>query len=122
MLIRLLMLISVLTISLFGCKKQDGKATVRLTVVNEAGVPIQNCNVKLSVPVSPETSWGVDYFYDVTDEDGIVEFQTSVNAYFDVYVWKGFWEGCDFIEFVPNEQNHKNIIIYPPGTTFNGCL
>lgn len=122
MLIRLLMLISVLTISLFGCKKQDGKATVRLTVVNEAGVPIQNCNVKLSVPVSPETSWGVDYFYDVTDEDGIVEFQTSVNAYFDVYVWKGFWEGCDFIEFVPNEQNDKNIIIYPPGTTFNGCL
>ena len=122
MLIRLLMMISVLTISLFGCKKQDGKATVRLTVVNEAGVPIQNCNVKLSVPVSPETSWGVDYFYDVTDEDGIVEFQTSVNAYFDVYVWKGFWEGCDFIEFVPNEQNDKNIIIYPPGTTFNGCL
>lgn len=119
---RYIVLISVLVFSLVGCKKQDGKANVRLTVVNEKGVPIQNCSVKLSVPVSPETSWGVDYFFDVTNEDGVVEFQTSVNAYFDVYVWKGLWEGCDFIEFIPNEQNDKNIIIYPPGTTFNGCL
>lgn len=122
MFIRFMLLISVLAFSAVGCKKQDGIATVRLTVVNEKGIPIQNCNVKLSVPVSPETSWGVDYFYDKTNEDGFVEFETKVNAYFDVYVWKGFWEGCDFVEFVPNEQHDKNIIIYPPGTTFNGCL
>jgi len=105
-----------------SCTKKDGKAVVGLTVVNESGIPIQNCNVKLSVPDLPENTWGVEYFYATTDEDGYIEFTTKVNAYYDVYVWKGFWEGCDFVEFVPNETNRKNIIIYPPGTPFNGCL
>ncbi len=93
-----------------------------ITVVNEKGVPIQNCNVKLTVPVSPGVEWGVDYFYATTNEDGYIEFKKKNHSYFDVYVWKGLWEGCDFVEFVPNETNKKNIIIYPPGSQFNGCL
>jgi len=119
---RLIIALSFITLSLSGCEKDDGRAVVRLTVINENGIPIQNCNVKLSVPVSPETTWGVDYFFAVTDQNGVVQFESSVNAYFDVFVWKGYWEGCDFVEFIPNEVNIKNIIIYPPGTTFNGCL
>lgn len=122
MLKRLAIFLVLLSPLLIACSKKDGKAIVGITVVNEKGVPIQNCNVKLSVPDLPENTWGVEYFYATTNEDGYIEFATKVNAYYDVYVWKGFWEGCDFVEFVPNEQNYKEIVIYPPGTPFNGCL
>lgn len=105
-----------------ACTKKDGNAIVGLTVVNEKGIPIQNCNVKLTVPGIPENTWGVEYFFATTNEDGYIEFTTKVNAYYDVYVWKGYWEGCGFVEFVPNEQKNKEVIIYPPGTPFNGCL
>lgn len=120
-----LLLVTLFAVTLFtGCKKTDGVGTVGITVVNAKGVPIQNCNVRLSVPasVSPGQEWGVDYFYGVTDENGYIAFSKKYNSYFDVYVWKGLWEGCDFVEFTPNETTNKSLIIYPPGSVFNGCL
>ena len=110
------------TTILMSCKKDSDVGIVGITVVNEKGVPIQNCNVKLTVPVSPGVEWGVDYFYGTTNEDGYIEFQKKNHSFFDVYVWKGLWEGCDFVEFVPNEIRKKDIIIFPPGSQFNGCL
>jgi hypothetical protein len=117
-----LILIVLPALLLLSCSKNVGNGTVRITVTNEAGVPIQNCNVKLNYPGSPESEWGVDYFSDKTDINGVVEFKLDVNAYFDVYVWKGLWEGCDFVEFEPGEEKSKSVIIYPPGTAFNGCF
>ncbi len=117
-----LMVFGLLTLFLMSCNKNKGDGTVRLTVVNKDGVPIQNCNVKLTYPESAEAEWGVDYFLAQTDIEGQVEFKLGVNAYFDVYVWKGLWEGCDFIEFVPGEENEKDIVIYSPTTPFNGCF
>jgi hypothetical protein len=107
---------------LLACNKNSGPGTMRITVVNEDGVPIQNCNVKLSYPGSLESEWGVDYFLATTDVDGVIEFRLDVNAYFDAYVYKGFWEGCDFVEFEPGKDKNKRIIIYPPGSVFNGCI
>jgi len=120
-----LLLVTLFVATIFsGCKKVDGVGTVGITVTNDKGIPIQNCSIKLTVPlsVSPGVDWGVDYFYGRTDEDGYIEFSKPNNSYFDVYVWKGLWEGCDFVEFVPNEISYKTIIIYPPGSAFNGCI
>jgi hypothetical protein len=100
-----------------GCQKSTGAGIVGITVVNERGVPIQNCSVKLFVPVDG----AIDY-YGKTDVNGYIEFKAGVHSYFDCYVWKGLWEGCDFVEFRPGERKAKNVIIYPPGSVFNGCL
>lgn len=118
---RLLILLFPALLSL-SCSKSNGPGTMLITVVNGDGVPIQNCNVKLNYPGSAEAEWGVDYFLDKTDIDGQIQFRLPVNAYFDVYVYKGLWEGCDFVEFEPGQDKEKSVIIYPPGTAFNGCL
>lgn len=102
---------------LSACGKDKGGSRVYITVVNEKGVPIQNCNVKLTVPVDNSL-----VYYGVTDEDGKITFGSGVDSYYDCYVWKGLWEGCDYVHFVPGESTNRNIIIFPPGSTFNGCI
>ena len=118
---QVLLVLGMFVLSL-SCAKREGNGIVTVTVTNSNGVPIQNCNVKLTYPESPESSWGVDYFLDKTDINGEVTFRLPVNAYFDVYVWKGIWEGCDFVEFEPGITKSKAVVIYPPGTPFNGCF
>lgn len=102
---------------LSGCKKATGVGTIGITVTNEKGLPIQNCSVRLDVPVE-----GATEYYDKTDINGYVEFESGLNVYYDVYVWKGLWEGCDFVEIKPGTKNVKSVIIFPPGVNFNGCL
>jgi hypothetical protein len=118
---QLLMIIGIVALSL-SCAKRTGNGNITITVTNLEGVPIQNCNVKLTYPGSPESAWGVDYFLSTTDINGQVTFKSPLNAYFDVYTWKGIWEGCDFVEFEPGVIKDKKVIIYPPGTAFNGCF
>ena len=118
---QLLLILSVMMLSV-SCKKTVGTGTITITVTNKDGVPIQNCNVKLTYPESPESAWGVDYYLNKTDINGQITFNSKVNAYFDVYTWKGIWEGCDFVEFEPGKEKTKTVIIHPPGTPFNGCF
>jgi len=118
---RLLVLMG-LVLFLTACKKTVGEGKITITVTTKAGVPIQNCNIKLTYPESPESEWGVDYFLDKTDINGEVSFSSKLNAYFDVYTWKGIWEGCDYVEFEPGKTKSKTVIIYPPNTPFNGCF
>ena len=88
-----------------------------ITVVNDKGVPIQNCSISLTVPVD-----GANEYYGKTDINGYIEFGSGLHVYYDVHVWKGLWEGCDFVEINPGKTTQKNIVIYPPGTAFNGCI
>ena len=104
-------------LALTGCKKETAVGVVGITVTNEDGVPIQNSRVNLSVPVD-----GANEYFGTTDENGYIEFKSGLHVFYDVYVWKGIWEGCDFVEIKPGTSTQKNIIIYPPGTTFNGCI
>ena len=83
----------ILSLLFASCERKTNKAVVGITVTNEAGIPIQNCSVKLQIPGGTEEVWGVDHFFGTTDIDGYIEFDNTVNAYFDVYVWKGLWEG-----------------------------
>lgn len=110
-----LSLISFLFLS--GCKKTEGEGTVGITVTNEKGLPIQNCSINLTVPVD-----GAGTYYGKTDENGYIEFGAGLHVFYDVYVWKGLWEGCDFVEIKPGTKTLKTVIIFPPGSNFNGCL
>ena len=115
---RLLVVLSSVAILAFtGCKKEAGIGVIGITVVTEDGVPIQNCQVSLTVPVENAVQ-----FYGRTDENGFIEFRYGLHVYYDVWVGKGLWEGCDFVEIKPGETRYKNIIIYPPNTSFNGCI
>lgn len=118
---RLILIFGVMVLAL-GCARNAGSSTVELTITNEDGVPIQNCNVKLTFEGSAESQWGVDFYLAQTDIDGKVSFSNDKHTYFDVFVWKGTWTGCDFVEFKPGTDARKNTIIYPPGTVFNGCF
>ncbi len=101
-----------------SCKKENtGAGVVGITVVNTKGVPIQNCAVLLSVPIP-----GANQYYGTTDINGYVEFQSGLHVYYDVTVWKGLWEGCDFVEIKPGNTLLKNVIIYPPNSSYNGCI
>jgi hypothetical protein len=102
---------------LTSCKKNVGLGTIGITVTNEKGLPIQNCNVRLDVPVE-----GATEYFSKTDINGFVEFNSGLHVYYDVTVWKGLWEGCDFVEIKPGNSNYKTVIIFPPGSNFNGCL
>jgi hypothetical protein len=102
---------------LTGCKKTVGSGMVGITVVTEKGLPIQNCSVRLDVPVE-----GATEYFGKTDVNGYIEFESGLHVYYDVYVWKGLWEGCDFVEIKPGSLNLKSVIIFPPGNNFNGCL
>ena len=102
---------------LSACKKTVGVGTIGITVTNEKGLPIQNCNIRLDVPVE-----GATEYFAKTDINGYVEFESGLHVYYDVYVWKGLWEGCDFVEIKPGNENLKTVIIFPPGSNFNGCL
>ena len=113
----LVVLISVAVISLVGCEKQQELGVVGITVVNEGGIPIQNAQISLTVPVD-----GANEYYGRTDENGYIEFKSGLHVYYDVYVWKGIWDGCDFVEIKPGNSYQKEVIIYPPNTTFNGCI
>lgn len=113
----IVVLISAVLLANVGCKKSDPVGLVGITVVNEDGVPIQNVKVSLSVPVENALE-----YYGTTDENGYIEFKSGLHVYYDVYVWKGIWEGCDFVEMKPGNTSLKNVIIYPPNTTFNGCI
>lgn len=113
-----LIILSLICFSLFtSCEKSGGAGVVGITVVNAAGVPIQNCSVLLDVPVD-----GSNGYYGTTDIDGYIEFKSGLHVYYDVTVWKGLWEGCDFVEIKPGTTLNKEVIIYPPGSVFNGCI
>ena len=113
----IVVLISAVLLANVGCKKEEKVGSVGITVINEDGVPIQNAKVSLSVPVD-----GANEYYGKTDINGYIEFKSGLHVYYDVYVWKGIWEGCDFVEMKPGETYQKNVVIYPPNTTFNGCI
>lgn len=114
----MIVLASAFLLAFVGCKKEDsGQGYLRITVVNEDGVPIQNCNVSLTVPEPTATP-----FYGKTDENGYIEFEFGLHVFYDAKVWKGVWEGCDFVEIKPGETFYKNIVIYPPNSSFNGCI
>jgi len=100
-----------------SCAKQTGLASITITVVTPAGIPVQNTNVLLSVPIANTAQ-----FYGITDEDGKIMFKSGLEAYFDLTVWKGLWKGCDFVRFNPGEESKVTVIIYPPANVFNGCI
>lgn len=113
----IVVLISAVFLANVGCKKNEAGGLVGITVVNEEGVPIQNVNVSLTVPVENSLE-----YYGKTDENGYIEFKSGLHVYYDVSVWKGIWQGCDFVELKPGISTLKNVVIYPPNTTFNGCI
>lgn len=110
-------LIAGLALVMASCSKEKSTSQIRITVVSPAGVPIQNTNVLLSVPIDNTAQ-----FYGITDENGFIEFKSGLDAYFDLTVWKGLWKGCDFVRFRQGEQSEVRIVIYPPATAFNGCI
>lgn len=102
---------------LSGCVKETGIGTIGITVVNDNGIPIQNCSIVLEAPVD-----GSYQLYGHTDINGYIEFKSKLHVFYDVVVWKGLWLGCDFVEIKPGESRTKNVIIYSPGTELNGCI
>lgn len=111
--------IFIFTIALLAasCAKDPGISSITITVVSPAGIPIQNTNVLFSVPIANTAQ-----FYGQTNEDGIIQFKSGLDAYFDVTVWKGLWKGCDFVRFKPGETSEVRVVIYPPTSVFNGCI
>ena len=101
---------------LAGCTKVDNTYKAELRVVTTTGIPIQNCAVKLFVPVQESL-----VFYDFTDENGIVKFEIKNKAFYDVKIWKGTWRGCGYVEFMKGETVTKDIFIRTWGDPLNTC-
>ena len=97
---------------------------VKVKVVNENGVPIQNAAVKMFAPVAGATEW----YEEATDPSGEVVFRTgryaenpAREAYYDLKAWKMIYEGCNYVRLVKGETVEVNVVIYPIGEP-NGCV
>jgi len=89
---------------------------VKVKVVNENGVPIQNAAVKMFAPVAGATEW-----YNFTDPSGELIFRSGFEAYYDLKAWKMIYEGCNYVRLVKGETVEVNVVIYPIGEP-NGCV
>ena len=90
---------------------------VKVKVVNENGVPIQNAAVKMFAPVAGAEEW----YDDTTSPSGEVVFRTGREAYYDLKAWKMIYEGCNYVRLVKGETVEVNVVIYPIGEP-NGCV
>ena len=97
-----------------GCAKDDNSYKAQIRVVTTSGIPIQNCNIKLYVPVPNSNE-----FYEVTDSEGMADFEIDNKAFYDVRVWKGSWRGCGYVEFIKGETVIKDVYIRPWGDPLN---
>ena len=89
---------------------------VKVKVVNENGVPIQNAAVKMFAPVSGATEW-----YNFTDPSCALIFRSGFEAYYERKAWKMIYEGCNYVRRVKGETVEVNVVIYPIGEP-NGCV
>jgi len=89
---------------------------VKVKVVNENGVPIQNAAVKMFAPVAGATEW-----YNFTDPSCELIFRSGFEAYYDLKAWKMIYEGCNYVRLVKGETVEVNVVIYPIGEP-NGCV
>ena len=104
------------TLLLIGCSREIETYKAQLRIVTEAGIPIQNCAVKLYVPVDNS-----NVLFDRTDDYGIVNFEIPHKAFYDVKVWKGTWRGCGYVEFLKGETVTKDVYIRTFADPLNTC-
>lgn len=114
-----LSLLAVFILGLVSCKKETkGPYTINIKVVNDDGIPIQNCGLRLYAPVG--TAGTVNY-YGATGLDGAATFEYEYPAYLRIDAVKSSWRACGFVELDDRNEVSRTIVIKPFGDPDNGC-
>lgn len=109
----------ILLMSLAACEQdKQGPYTINVTVENEDGIPIQNCELRLYAPVG--TAGTVNY-YAATGIDGRATFEYDYPAYLRIDAVKSSWRACGFVELADDNVVSRTIVIKPFGDPDNGC-
>ncbi len=106
-------------ITLSSCeKKTQGPYDIQVLVVNDDGLPIQNCLIRMYAPVGAD---GTINAYAKTGFDGQALFSYSYPAYLQLDAVKGSWKGCGFAELRDQNLVETTIVIKPFSDPNNGC-
>jgi len=111
-------LLGLLGIGLSCEKKNQGPYDIEVRVVNEDGLPIQNCLIRMYAPVGAD---GTINAYATTGFDGVALFEYAYPAYLQLDAVKGSWKGCGFAELRDVNLVETTIIIKPFSDPNNGC-
>jgi hypothetical protein len=99
-------------------KKTQGPYDIQVLVVNDEGLPIQNCLIRMYAPVGAD---GTINAYAKTGFDGRALFEYSYPAYLQLDAVKGSWKGCGFAELRDQNLVETTVVIKPFSDPNNGC-
>lgn len=102
-----------------SCEKDvKGPYNITIRVVNDNGIPIQNCGIRMFAPVGTD---GTVNYYGVTDWLGEEVFEYKYPAYLRIDAVKSSWKGCGFVELDEKNDVDCVIVIKPFNDPDNGC-
>lgn len=103
-----------------GCSKDENKSyDLRVKVVNEDGIPVQNALVRFYVPSTPS---GEINRYQYTGPNGEVVFRYKWKIFANVDAGKGPFQGCSFAELQEGQEVFLPITLKPYSDPTNGCV
>ncbi|NDD50312.1 MAG: hypothetical protein EBZ34_02630 [Flavobacteriia bacterium] len=109
-----------------SCEEEDTRSQVRVRVMNQDSVPIQNALVRLFAPgtntlfTDPNTQGS---YYRYSGVDGWCEpsFKFDGEAFLDVEAAKGGWRGCSYVHVTKASTAEIIVFMKPYGDLNNGC-